>query len=238
MKNPGGISVLPPGVLAVASGLGMGKPGLQQGGLTPSEERGKLIYLKGGAGGAEIKAVLGDSDLELPASSFPCSNCHGLAGEGSKEGGLQPPPIDWATLTSPHRSDLTGRERGPYSEDTASRAIIGSVDPSGKRLHPGMPRFEMTPQQSADVIAYLKKIGTEADLDPGLSHTEVRIGVALPLTGSLSQVGEDIKKTIEASFAEVNSHGGIYDRKFALVVEDTGGIPEGTSQANQKLIEQ
>src|SRR2546429_120558 len=69
--------------------------------LTPQEKRGKQIYLKGETDGGEIIAILGSGDLELPASSFPCSNCHGLRGEGSKEGGIQPPPLDWASLSSP-----------------------------------------------------------------------------------------------------------------------------------------
>ncbi|HEY6332006.1 MAG TPA: ABC transporter substrate-binding protein [Blastocatellia bacterium] len=238
MRNPGRIAIATIALLAIICILGLGRPRVQQtGGLTQSEERGKLIYLKGEAADGEIKAVLGDSDLEIPATSFPCANCHGLAGEGSKEGGLQPPPIDWTTLTTARTSALTGRARLPYNEASVAKAIMGSVDPSGTRLHPGMPRFEMTAQQAGDVIAYLKKIGTESDLDPGLGHTEVTIGAALPMSGPLSQVGEDIKKTIEASFSEVNAKGGIYDRKFKLVVEDTGSLPEGTLEANKKLIE-
>jgi cytochrome c553 len=61
--------------------------------LTLQEKRGKQIYRKGeGDTNEEIKAILSTGNLKLPASSFPCANCHGLRGEGSKEGGLQPPP--------------------------------------------------------------------------------------------------------------------------------------------------
>jgi len=75
--------------------------------LTPQEKRGKQIYLKGESEGGEIIAILGSGDLELPASSFSCSNCHGLKGEGGNEGGLQPPPITWSTLAAKHTSALT-----------------------------------------------------------------------------------------------------------------------------------
>src|ERR1044071_579895 len=71
--------------------------------LSPQEKRGKQIYLKGESDGGEIKAMLGGG-LELSASAFPCANCHGLRGEGSTEGGLQPPQITWDALTSPHLS--------------------------------------------------------------------------------------------------------------------------------------
>src|SRR6185369_1686590 len=80
--------------------------------LTPQEKRGKQIYRKGEGGTSEeIKVILGTGGLELPASSFPCANCHSLRGEGSKEGGLPPPPLNWASLTSRHQSALTQQER-------------------------------------------------------------------------------------------------------------------------------
>src|SRR6185295_3623246 len=66
--------------------------------LTPREKRGKEIYLNGSSVGGVIVAALGSGDLEVPAGSFPCSNCHGLKGEGSREGGIQPPRLDWRSL--------------------------------------------------------------------------------------------------------------------------------------------
>jgi len=81
-------------------------PGVQRGaaqtrrGLTEQEKRGKQIYLKGESSTSEITAVLGNPGLDLPASSFSCANCHGLRGEGIREGGVQPPPINWETLMS------------------------------------------------------------------------------------------------------------------------------------------
>jgi len=207
--------------------------------LSQAEKRGKLIYLKGDGGErGEIKAILGSGDLELPATAFPCANCHGLKGEGSKEGGLQPPPINWASLTSPARSALTGRERAPYNEVGVARAISSSLDSAGARLHPGMPLYAMTPEQTAGLIAYLKRIGNEADWDPGLSEDAVQVGAALPMSGPLAQVGEDVKAALTAYFSEVNSQGGIYGRKLELVVEDSRGDAAGTVEATRRLVEQ
>jgi ABC-type branched-subunit amino acid transport system substrate-binding protein len=206
--------------------------------LTPQEKRGKHIYLKGESEGGEIIATLGSGDLELPAGSFPCSNCHGLRGEGSKEGGIQPPPLDWVSLSSPHQSLLTRNDRGPYTEVSLARAIHGGLDSSGGRLHPGMPRYRMTAAQMCDLIAYLKKIGKESDADPGLSEDAIRIGAALPMSGSLARVGEDIKAALAACFSDANSKGGIYGRRVELIVEDSGGDAAGTAQATRKLVEQ
>jgi ABC-type branched-subunit amino acid transport system substrate-binding protein len=226
-------------VLAALGALAPAGPAFAQdpAGLTPQEERGKQIYTKGEAAGGEILAYLGSSELELPGSSFSCSNCHGPRGEGLKEGGLEPPPIDWATLVSKHRSALTGRERPPYDEATLARAISAGIGPGGGKLHPGMPYYKMTASQMGDLIAYLKRIGKESDLDPGVTAEAIKVGAALPLTGPLASVGEDVKATLGACFAEINAQGGVYGRKFELVVEDSRGEPGQVAEATRRLVE-
>lgn len=206
--------------------------------LSPQEKRGKQIYLKGeSADGAEIRTLLGADQLEVPATAFACANCHGLRGEGAQEGGLQPPPINWETLTRPHTSALTRRERPPYTEATLARAITAGLNPAGARLHPGMPQYLLTAAQTADLIAYLKQLGREADADPGVEDKRIRIGAALPLTGALARVGEDVRATLAAYFAEVNAQGGIYGRQFDLVVVDSRGDAAGTLAATERLVE-
>lgn len=207
-------------------------------GLTPAEKRGKLIYLKGESGGPEIKAILGSGDLELSASAFPCSNCHGLKGEGTREGGLQPPPLIWSKLAMAGQSPLTRLERGPYDETKLARAIEQGINSNGGKLHPGMPRYKMTAEQMADLIAYLKKLGKEVDIDPGLSESKIKVGAALPMTGPLARIGEDVKQALEAYFTETNKQGGIYGRSFELVVADSRGDAAGTAEATRRLVEQ
>ena len=216
---------------------GSGSEARTQGELTPQEKRGKQIYLKGEAEGGEIRAVLGTSDLELPGTSFTCANCHGLRGEGSKEGGLQPPPLDWATLSTPQTSPLTGRKRPPYTDQTLARAIAIGLDSGGSKLHPGMPNYKMSPEQMADLVAYLKKIGQGVDADAGVSDDSILIGAALPLSGPLAQVGDDIRSALAAYFKEVNEKGGIYGRSIRLVVEDSRGEPAATLEATRRLVE-
>jgi len=96
-------------------------------GLSPQEVRGKRIYVKGDGEGGEIKALLGSGGLELSASAFPCANCHGLRGEGTSEGGLQPPPLNWQALTSPQRWVYGGKTRSSYDEATLARAITSGA---------------------------------------------------------------------------------------------------------------
>ena len=224
----------------VAMGLvaGSSRAGWQTApGLSEQEKRGRLIYLKGESQAGDIVAILGSSDLELPAASFPCANCHGLRGEGMKEGGLQPPPITWNALTTPQHSALTNRERPAYDETTLARAIAAGRGPDGAKLHPGMPQYKMNPAQMADLIAYLKKLGSRSDVEPGLGDDYVKVGAALPLSGPLAKIGEDIKLALDAYFKEINSQGGIYNRRVELVVEDSKGDAAGTLEATRRLIE-
>lgn len=207
--------------------------------LTLQEQRGKQIYLKGDDGtGGDIVAMLGGEELEVPASAFTCVNCHGLKGEGTREGGIQPPPITWDYLTRPQTSALTRIERSAYTEATLARAVSAGLNPAGARLHPGMPHYRMTATQMSDLIAYLKVLGTERDADPGISDDTIKIGAALPLTGPLASVGEDIKATLTASFAQMNAQGGIYNRRFELVLADSRGEAAPTLEATRRLIEE
>ena len=206
--------------------------------LTAQERQGKQIYLKGETEGGEIIAILGSGELQLPAGSFPCSNCHGLKGEGSKEGGIQPSPVDWASLSSPYQSPLTRNDRVAYNDATLSRSISERLDSSGGRLHPGMPRYKMSASQMASLVAYLKKIGTSADADPGLTDDAIKMGAALPMSGPLARIGEDIAAALAACFADQNSKGGIYGRQIELLVEDSRGDAAGTAEATRKLVEQ
>ncbi|HEV7906281.1 MAG TPA: ABC transporter substrate-binding protein [Pyrinomonadaceae bacterium] len=203
--------------------------------LTPAEQRGKKIYLKGEDEGGEITALLGGSDTEVPASTFACVTCHGLKGEGTNEGGLQAPTLVWSALAAPATSALTRQERAAYTEATLVRALRVGLDASRGRLHPGMPRYRISDEQAANLVAYLKKLGRE--VEPGVSETTIKVGAALPMSGALAQVGEDIKATISASFAEANERGDIYGRRFELVVEDSRGDLEGTRAATRTLIE-
>ncbi len=216
-----------------------GAQSVERGQLSPQEKRGKQIYLKGESvdGAGDIKAFLGADKLELPASTFPCSNCHGLRGQGTQEGGLQPPPINWETLVATHTSALTRRERPPYTEATLARAIKLGLDSTNAPLHPGMPQYDLKPGQMADLIAYLKKLGKDVDTDPGLDNNRIKVGAALPLSGALAQVGEDIKATLTAYFASINAQGGIYGRQLDLVVVDSRGEAAGTLEATQRLVE-
>lgn len=87
-----------------------------------------------------------------------------------------------------------------------------------------MPRYKLSAEDMADLIAYLKRI--ESDVDPGLSDSSVTVGLVLPSQGPFAEVGAAMKDVFAAYFDNVNSSGGIFNRKIEMRVADAraGGV--------------
>lgn len=195
-----------------------------QEGLNPREMHGKQIYLEGASDtGAVITARVGKENVELPASAVPCAGCHGPDGRGRPEGGVLPSDITWGYLTRVYgHQHPFGRKHPAFLESTVAAAITLGVDPAGNRLDAAMPRYVMTAQDMADLIAYLKRL--EKDRDAGLSASTVRVGTLLPLQGPLGDLGRAMRDVMRAYFDELNDGGGIYGRRIELVTVDTAGL--------------
>jgi mono/diheme cytochrome c family protein len=64
-----------------------------------------------------------------------------------------PWPNDWA-MRAPRNRGLVG-----YDDKMALRLLTqGAIGRDGRQLRPPMPRFRMTPQDAADVIAFLRSL--------------------------------------------------------------------------------
>jgi ABC-type branched-subunit amino acid transport system substrate-binding protein len=202
-----------------------------------TQEHGREIYRRGTVSGSSVgTAAIGTDAVPLPSSSFACATCHGTHGEGGRESGVDTPPLNWKRLTSPLVSSVTGRRRDAYTPETLRRVITAGVDPSGARLYPGMPRYNMPDKDLTELLAYLERLGDDQDTDPGVTATSIRIGVALPLSGPLAPAGQSIRETLERVFAEASRNGGIYGRSIDLVAEDSLGTAAGLLEATRRLV--
>ena len=200
------------------------------------ETRGKQIYIQGvSPAGKEILAYLGESSLEVPGSAMPCANCHGLNGEGKPEGGVDPSNLTWESLTKPYGlTHPNGRRHPAYTERGLELAITRGTDPAGNKLLNVMPRYQMTSEDMADLIAYLKRLGK--DRDPGVYENRIVIGTAVPAQGALAEMGQAVKAVITAFFDDLNSQGGIYNRRFELKFIETGETPAATRANLERLL--
>jgi ABC-type branched-subunit amino acid transport system substrate-binding protein len=182
--------------------------------LSPEEKRGKAFYLRAeSSSGQEITAMMGE--IEVPATTLTCAGCHGARGEGKTEGGVTAGNVTWLELTKPYgHAHETGRKHSAFSETSFIRTVTAGVDPAGNKLSVAMPTYQMPRQDMSDLIAYLKRI--ETDFDPGVSETSIVIGTLLPDRNALTGLAESMENVLQAYFAEVNSRGGIYNRKIEL----------------------
>ena len=204
--------------------------------LSPQELRGKQIYLQGTSPtGKDILAYIGDSSLEVPGSTVPCASCHALSGQGKPEGGIDPSNITWEALTKPYGvTHTSGRKHPPYTDRGLELALTRGTDPGGNKLLFAMPRYQMSKEDLADLVAYLKKLGT--DTDPGISDNRITIGTVIPVKGPLSEMGQAVKEVLAASFAEVNASGGIYNRQLELKFVEAEDPGPATRAVVERLI--
>ena len=185
-------------------------------GLTPEELRGRRIYRTGESpSGEPIVALVGPEDLEVPATAMPCMSCHGRDGRGKEEGGVSPSNLQWHALTKPYSvATASGRTHPPYTPALLKRAITMGTDPARQRLQPVMPRYRLTLRDADDLVAYLARIGTDAD--PGLTEDTIVLGMLLPRSAE----GNAIREALASHFEAINQAGGIFGRRVRLTEGD------------------
>lgn len=189
--------------------------------LSPAEQRGQEIYLKGTSpSGSKLSAFVTSDGIEIPGSALACAGCHGRNGLGSSEAGVTPSPLTWASLTRPYVvTSASGRKHPAYDEARLKRAITMGLDPAGNRLQDAMPRFRMALQDMDDLIAYMKRMGSH--FDPGVTQSSIVVGSLIPAGGQRADIGAAVRSVIEAYVAELNQQGGVFGRKLELQFVDS-----------------
>ena len=204
--------------------------------LTEQQRRGKQIYQQGTSpSGKEILAYIGEQNLEVPGSTMACANCHGLDGRGKPEGGVIPSNLTWGVLTTPYGlTHADGRKHPAYTVRALELAIKKGVDPAGNKLQNLMPRYAISTQDMADLTLYLESLGHVRD--PGISETQLVIGTVIPMTGPQAELGQAIKAVNVAFFDELNSQGGIYNRRVDLKFAATAETAAATRANLDRLL--
>ncbi|MGO9829548.1 MAG: ABC transporter substrate-binding protein [Myxococcaceae bacterium] len=73
---------------------------------------------------------------------------------------------------------------------------------------------------------------------PGVSDSEISLGMAAPLTGVSKELGRQMRLGLEVAFARANAAGGVNGRKIKLVALDDGYEPARTKDVMRELAEQ
>jgi ABC-type branched-subunit amino acid transport system substrate-binding protein len=213
--------------LALIAGAEPAEPG--------AAARGKEIYVNGvDASGAQIKCVTGGQATEVPAAILKCVSCHGKDGRGKPEGGIFPSNIRWSELAKPYSvTTQSGRKRPPYSERLLIRAVTMGLDAGGNNLQATMPRYRLSHQQAADLVAYLKELDQEQD--PGVTDDAIVLGVVLPPESTSAGMNRAVRETLMAAFEALNREGGVYGRK--LLCRFTSAPGENGAAAFESFVE-
>lgn len=125
--------------------------------FTGSSRSGGTISYEQGPGGGMMAGMLA------------CADCHGPEGRGGRVRmmmqSFEAPDIRWETLTAEEgdhqHEEGEQHQHPPYSPETLGRAIAEGIDSAGEPLDPVMPRWQMSEQDLADLIAFLRTLGEE-----------------------------------------------------------------------------
>ena len=231
LRRTGLLSAILPGMCALALAAEVPAPSERSAAIS----RGRQIYLTGVPGnGTPLIASVGEPAMDVPASILKCSNCHGNDGRGKAEGGIAPANIRWEELTRTSTSGPAGRKRNPYSGKLLVRAITLGIDASGNRLDPAMPRYRLTHEQAADLLAYLEVLGRDAD--PGVTENALKIGVVLPPESGPAPA-RGIREVLAAFARQVNEQGGFYGRQLQFAFVNAPAEVEARAGAIRDFVE-
>ncbi len=186
---------------------------------------GKRIYRSGRTrSGGEIRASVGAS-VSLPGPLAACSRCHGGDGNGAREAGLWAPPLRWSMLSQPRPAadGLVARSTG-YDQARLLEAIRNGRDADGRALAAAMPRFDLSPRDEADLLAYLRNLGSEHDVDPGVAIDRVTFAAVLPLSGPRAALGQAARHALRACTERANRGGGVFGRRIDLLELDSASL--------------
>ena len=196
--------------------------------LSEAQQRGKQIYFDGTSlRGTEITAVVGDEAALLPGSTMPCSSCHGSDGLGRPEGGVIPLDIRWSELVKTYgHVHHDGRRHPAFDDDSFIRSMIAGIDPADNTLDRSMPMYQMSGEDMADLVAYMKVL--EFDLDPGVTDEAIRVATLLPMSGRAWETGNAMRIVLEGYFNDINEAGGVFGRRIELMTVPMGETAEAS----------
>lgn len=121
--------------------------------MTATNDSGEVIDYEEGPGDRMMAGVLA------------CVDCHGPDGRGGERQmmmeSFHAPDIRWSTLTGDHTDHEESGEGGhpPYTPETLGAAITQGIGSGGQPLSTVMPRWQLSPDDLADLIEYLQTLG-------------------------------------------------------------------------------
>lgn len=226
---------------------------------------GERMYRQGILPNGEPMQAMVSADVPIDGRMFTCVNCHQRSGLGSIEGSVITWPINGKELSTPRRRTgawhAAKQKQGPgaterwslpaqyqaddarpeYTDKTLAKVIREGIDPKGRTLQRGMPRYQINDSDMNVLSHYLKNLSTEYDVgvDENRLHfaTVVTEGVSVQDKEAMLAV---LKSHIKTHNTQTRPHhrrakaGPFYKtekygayREFELEVWELNGPREG-----------
>lgn len=126
--------------------------------VSTSEEfssNGERIYMTATNDAGEAITYQGGPGDGMPRGMIACADCHGPNGLGGERQMMMEtfyaPDIRWSTLTGDHSR--------AYTRQTLRAAITEGVASEDRPLSTVMPRWQLSPDDLTDLVAYLQTLG-------------------------------------------------------------------------------
>src|SRR3974390_1874172 len=71
--------------------------------------------------------------------------------------------------------------------------------------------------------------------EPGVTDTEIRIGMWTPLSGPVALLGQSARDAVRLWAKEINEKGDIHGRKINFIFYDDAGSPQEAQTAVRRL---
>ena len=110
---------------------------------TPAQLGQQIFTTGNGANGSPVGVSSG--------AGGPCQRCHGANAQGAVG-----PDIRWGVLTSTTSSSHA--PRFPLTDEAQFATAVTTGEANGNQLKPIMPHFNLTPAETAGLVAYLKTL--------------------------------------------------------------------------------
>ena len=98
--------------------------------------------------------------------------------------------------------------------------------------------YEKTGVESATRIPKSPADTTSAILEGGVSDEQVLFGQSAAFTGPAQELGQNMRRGIQAAFHEINRRGGVHGRRLQLMSLDDAYEPEAAIRNTLQLIEE
>jgi len=152
---------------------------------------GERMYRAGILPSGEPMQSVVSGDIPVDGTAITCVSCHVRSGIGSFEGGIVTLPTNGAKLARPRywkypnlspevRKELKLQypaARPPYTDATLAQVIATGIDPSGRELHPVMPRYSLSDPDMAILVRYLWSLS--AQLSPGVEANAIHFATVI-----------------------------------------------------------